>query len=91
MGRFSDDIRKKLRGRYEEPEKKIEFACRNCLEMFTFEYRDIWLQENGDLAFEPEPECVRCGSTEDIVFSDYGQEKIEDMLFRGQIRKGKKS
>lgn len=87
MGKFSDNIRKKLSGNYNEPEKKIEFACNNCLELFTFTYNDIYLKNTGDIEFVPEPACPRCGSTEELVFSNYGQEKIEDMLFSGQIRK----
>ena len=87
MGRFSDDIRKKLRGTYKEPSKDVEFSCGNCLEIFTFNYNDVYLKASGDLEFDPEPTCPRCGATEELIFSDYGQEKIEDMLFRGQIRK----
>ena len=87
MGRFSDNIRKKLSGNYSEPEKDIEFSCGNCLDIFTFTYNDIYLKSTGDIEFVPEPACPRCGATEELVFSDYGQEKIEDMLFSGQIRK----
>jgi hypothetical protein len=65
----------------------IEFACSNCLNMFTFVYSYICLKQNGDIEFTPEPECPRCGATEELIFSDYGQEKIEAMLFRNQIKK----
>ena len=89
MGKFSDNIRKKLSGNYPEPERNIEFSCGNCLYIFTFTYTDIYLNSMGDIEFVPQPACPRCGATEELIFSDYGQEKIEDMLFSGQIRKGK--
>jgi hypothetical protein len=87
MGKFSDDIRKRLKGQIKEPTKDVEFSCGNCLEIFTFSYNDVYLKASGDLEFDPEPTCPRCGATEELIFSDYGQEKIEDMLFSGQIRK----
>jgi len=89
MGRFSDDIRKRLSGNFKEPTKDVEFSCGNCLNIFTFVYTDIFLKASGDINFEPEPTCPRCGVTQELIFTDYGQEKIEDMLFSGQIRKGK--
>ena len=89
MGRFSDNIHKRLSGNYKEPEKDIEFSCGNCLNIFTFAYSDIYLKDSGDIEFVPEPTCPKCGANEELLFSDYGQEKIEDMLFSGQIRKGK--
>lgn len=89
MGNFSDQARKKLSGNYKEPSKDVEFSCGNCLDIFTFGYSDIYLKASGDIEFVPEPACPRCGSTVDLIFSDYGQEKIEDMLFSGQIRKVK--
>ncbi|MBP2661075.1 MAG: hypothetical protein H6Q69_4107 [Firmicutes bacterium] len=89
MGKFSDDIRKRLRGQITEPTKDVEFSCGNCLNIFTFSYNDVYKKASGDLEFVPEPECPRCGATEELIFSDYGQEKIEDMLFSGQIRKQK--
>lgn len=88
MGKFSDDLYKRLANKGKTPSKEIEFACGNCLNIFTFTYSDIWLKQSGDIQFDPEPECPQCGATEEIVFSDYGQEKIEDMLMSGQIRKG---
>lgn len=69
-------------------ENSIEFLCNNCLKGFIFVYNDLYMKSSGDLEFVPEPSCPRCGSREDIYFSDFGQEQIEDMLFRGQIRKG---
>jgi len=89
MGKFSDDIRKKLRGTFKEPSKDVEFSCGNCLNIFIHNYTDIYLKANGDIEFVPEPECPQCGATKELVFSDYGQEKIEDMLFSGHIRKQK--
>ena len=87
MGRFPDQVRKRLSGNSREPSKDVEFSCGNCLNIFTFGYTDIYLKGSGDIEFVPEPTCPRCGATEELVFSDYGQEKIEDMLFSGQIRK----
>lgn len=88
MGRFSDDIRKRLSGNYKEPAKEVAFSCGNCLNIFTFVYTDIFLKATGDINFVPEPTCPRCGGRQELIFTDYGQEKIEDMLFSGQIRKG---
>jgi hypothetical protein len=87
MGRFSDELHKKLSGNYKGPSKDVEFSCANCLNIFTFVYIDIYLKASGDIEFVPEPTCPRCGATEELVFSDYGQEKIEDLLFSGKIRK----
>jgi hypothetical protein len=89
MGEFSDRMSKGLSGRNSGPQKDVEFECSNCLNSFTFAYEDIYLNRRGDIEFVPEPACPRCGSTVDLVFSDYGQEKIEGMLFTGQIRKVK--
>ena len=88
MGQFSDQIRRRLSGNYKEPSKDIEFSCTNCLNIFKFNYSDIYLKKSGDIEFVPEPSCPDCGSTQDLVFTDWGQEKIEDMLMKGQIRKG---
>lgn len=89
MGKFSDQVRKRLSGSIKAPSKDVEFSCGNCLNIFTFAYNDIYLNESEDLEFIPEPACPKCGATLELVFTDYGQEKIEDMLFSGQIRKGK--
>ncbi len=66
----------------------IEFLCRNCLNMFTFEYISVCFKSN-DLDFRPEPICPRCGATEELTFSNSGQEQIENMIFRNQIKKCK--
>jgi len=89
MGKFSDQVRKKLSGNIKEPSKDLEFSCGNCLNIFTFVYEDIYLKESGDIEFVPEPACPECGATQELIFSDNGQEKIEDMLSYGQIRKGR--
>lgn len=86
MGKFSDNLQKRLRNK---DKQIIEFSCRNCLNLFTFEYSEICLNNKKDIEFTPEPECPRCGATEELVFTDYGQEKIENMLFRNQIKKCK--
>lgn len=87
MGEFSDRVRKMSNKNRREPTKDVEFECSNCLNSFTFVYNDICLNKQGDIEFTPEPACPRCGSTVDIIFSDFAQEKIEDMLFSGQIRR----
>jgi hypothetical protein len=85
--KFSDRIREQLKNKGNKKQNKnIEFSCSNCLNVFTFEYEDICMKKSGDLEFTPEPECPRCGATQEIVFSNYGQEKIEGMLFRNQIK-----
>jgi hypothetical protein len=89
VGKFSDRVRRQLRNKDKPISKDVEFACRNCLKVFTFVYEDVCLKNNGDLDFTPEPECPRCGATQELVFSDYGQEKIEDMLTGNQIKKCK--
>lgn len=91
MGKFSDNLRKRFAEQNRGPQNNVEFECSNCLNNFNFGYKDIFLDSSGDIQFDPEPACPRCGSTTDIVFSDYGQEKIEDMLFKGQIRKEKQA
>ena len=88
MESHSDEVYKRY-ANHRKKFKSIEFACANCLNMFYFEYEDIYLNNSGDIEFVPEPTCPRCGSSDDLVFSDFGQEKIEDMLFSGQIRKVK--
>lgn len=87
MGKFSDNLRKRKAEKRLGQAKSIEFLCENCLNQFQYLYEDIFLNEKEDLEFVPEPSCPRCGSVEDIFFSDYGQEKIEDMLLNGAIRK----
>lgn len=87
MGEFSDKIYGRFSGKNKGQEGKIEFECHNCMKIFNFAYKDVMLNKLGDIEFDPEPSCPRCGSSVDIVFSDQGQEKIEDMLTRGKIRK----
>lgn len=87
MGRFSDNIHSRLSGNYKGKEGNIEFSCGNCLNLFTFSYSDIFLNKLDDIEFVPEPICPQCGAKEELIFSDYGQEKIEDLLFQGLIRK----
>ena len=68
---------------------KIEFACSNCLNIFEVEIKDVYFDEVRELHFTPEPECTYCGGTEDVVFSHYGEDQINNMIFRNQIRTGK--
>jgi len=86
MGRFSDNLQKRLRNKNKS---MIEFSCRNCLNIFTFSYTAICLNSQDDIQFTPEAECPRCGATEELIFTDYSQEKIENMLFSNQIKKCK--
>jgi len=69
--------------------KEIEFACRNCLNIFTFEYDQLCFDRFDDLRFTPEPSCPRCGSTQDLEFSDSSQERIEHMIFMNLIKRCK--
>jgi len=87
MGEFTKRVTKQLQNKNRPLVKEIEFACQNCLNIFTFAYEEICFIKNGDLEFTPSPECPRCGATEELVFSDFGQEKIEDMILYNQIKK----
>jgi len=89
MGRFSDDLRRRKAASRRNTTNEVEFSCTNCLNLFNFNYNDIYLKSNGDIEFQPKPSCPRCGSTVDLTFTDYSQEKIEDMLDKGQIRQEK--
>ena len=89
MGNFSDNLRKRFADQNRNSRNEIEFECNKCLKNFNFNYEDIFMNSSGDIQFVPEPACPKCSSTVDITFSDYGQEKIEDMLFSGQIRRVK--
>lgn len=85
--KFSDRIREQLKNRGNKGlNKNVRFDCRNCLNVFTFGYEDICINKSGDLEFTPGLGCPRCGPTQEIVLSNFGQEKIEGMLFRGQIK-----
>lgn len=84
MGKFSDNLQKRLRNK---DKKIVEFSCRNCLNLFIFTYTNICLNSQDDIQFLPEPECPRCGAKEELIFTDYAQEKIENMLFTNQIKK----
>ena len=88
--KFTDRLNRQLRTKQQgRAYKKIEFACRNCLKMFIFEYTAICFDKHEDIRFTPEPACPRCGATEEIVFSDFGQEHIENMIFKNEIRRCK--
>ncbi|MBU0728101.1 hypothetical protein KKA95_05435 [Patescibacteria group bacterium] len=85
--KFSDRVREQLRNKGKPVQtKKIEFACRNCLTIFMFEFTDVCFDAVRELHFTPEAECPKCGSTDEISFTDYGQERIEDMIFSNLIR-----
>jgi hypothetical protein len=65
---------------------KINFACSNCLNIFDLDALDIHFDKEMELHFTPEPECPRCGATEEVVLSNYGLEQIDDMMFSNKIR-----
>lgn len=88
--RFTDRVNRQFRNKQKGiTQKAIEFSCRNCLNMFTFEYSGICFDKNDDIQFTPEPACPGCGATEELTFSNYGQEEIENMIFRNEIKKYK--
>ncbi len=85
--KFSDRLNRQLRNKdLYKKENTIEFSCGNCLNMFIFAYSKICFDKQ-DVRFTPEPECSRCGATEELIFSDYGQEQIENMIFKQKIKK----
>ena len=84
MGKFSDNLQKQLRNK---DKQVLEFSCRNCLNLFTFEYSIICFDKQDNIQFTPEPTCSRCGATEELTFSNYGQEQIENMIFQNKIKK----
>lgn len=65
---------------------KINFACSNCLNIFDIEMEDIHFDKQRELHFTPEPECPRCGATDEVVLSDYGLEQIDGLIFSNQIK-----
>lgn len=64
----------------------IYFECLNCLNSFTVDMKSIQFDSTRELVFTPEPECPRCGATEEIVLSDYGLEQIDNMIFSNKIK-----
>ena len=85
--RNSKNIRKQIQQNdSSQKNKEIEFACSNCLTIFMFKFNDVVFNKVRELHFTPEAECPYCGSTVDIAFTDFGQERIEDMIFSNQIR-----
>jgi hypothetical protein len=65
---------------------KINFACSNCLEIFDVDMISIDFDQDGDLLFNPLPECTYCGATEEVFLSNMGQMQIEQMIFLNQIK-----
>lgn len=86
MGEFAKRVERMSFNKGRNQSKEIEFRCSNCMKTFSFNYQEIFLNNSDDIEFVPEPSCPRCGSEKDLYFSDYSQEKIEGMLFSGQIK-----
>jgi len=86
MGEFAKRVERMTFNKWKSQRDEIEFRCSNCLNLFSFKYQEIFLNNSEDIEIVPEPSCPRCGSVKDLYFSDYGQEKIEGMLFRGKIK-----
>lgn len=48
--------------------------------------KSIHFDSQRELLFNPEPECPGCGTTEEVVLSDYGLEQIDHLIFSDQIK-----
>ena len=70
---------------------KINFACTNCLEIFDADMIAIDFDQEGELLFNPLPECTFCGATEEVVLSDIGLIQIDHMILNNQIKTVKTS
>jgi len=66
---------------------KINFACSNCLEIFDVDMISIEFDQDGELLFNPLPECTFCGATEEVYLSNIGQMQIDHMIMSNQIKK----
>ena len=64
----------------------IYFECENCLNSFSVNMKSINFDSTRELIFNPEPECPRCGATQEIVLSDYGLEQIDHLIFSNKIK-----
>jgi len=65
---------------------KINFACSNCLNIFDVDMISIDFDQEGELLFNPIPECTFCGATEEVYLSNIGQMQIDHMIMRNQIK-----
>lgn len=65
---------------------KINFACSNCLEIFDVDMISIEFDQDGELLFNPLPECTFCGATEEVYLSNKGQMQIDHMIMSNQIK-----
>jgi hypothetical protein len=65
---------------------KINFACTNCLEIFDVDMIAIDFDQEGELLFNPLPECTFCGATEEVVLSNIGLMQIDHMILQNQIK-----
>ena len=64
---------------------KINFACTNCLEVFDVDMISIHFDKSGELLFNPVPECIFCGATEEVVLSNFGLQQIDLMILHNKI------
>lgn len=65
---------------------KIGFMCTNCLNVYDVEITNIMFDKTRELVFTPEPECPRCGATEEVVLTDHGLEQIDHLIFANKIK-----
>jgi hypothetical protein len=65
---------------------KINFMCENCLNIYDVDMKSIQFDKTRELVFTPEPECPRCGATEEVVLSNFGLEQIDHLIFSNQIK-----
>ncbi len=64
---------------------KINFACSNCLNIFDVDFISIEFDHSRELVLNPVPECPRCGATEEVYLSNWGQEQIDHLIFQNKI------
>jgi len=51
----------------------------------------IDFDQEGELLFNPLPECTFCGATEEVVLSNIGLMQIDHMILNNQIKTVKTS
>jgi len=68
---------------------EIILACPKCPTTYILYTDNIELDITGELIFDPEPVCPKCGYTGEPIISDESMEKIDDLVFSGQIRSRK--
>jgi len=68
---------------------EIILACPKCPTTYILYTDSIELDITGELIFDPEPVCPKCGYNGEPIISDESMEKIDDLVFSGQIRSRK--